>query len=62
MGVVIVEGVNFEFGLCADLVDLGGEEGEFLAEGLDGGALLFERVVEVVVFGLDVGEVGGLGG
>jgi hypothetical protein len=43
--VVIVEGVDFEFGFVADLVDLGGEEGEFLAEGFDGGALLFERVV-----------------
>ncbi len=50
MPALIVEGVDFELCLAADLVDLGREQRQFLAQGLDSCALLVESVVQVRVF------------
>ncbi len=49
MPALIVEGVDFELCLVADLVDLGREKRQFLAQGLDGCALLVQGVVQVGV-------------
>lgn len=56
---LIVEGVDFELCLVADLVDLGREKRQFLAQGLDGCALLVQGVVQVGVLWLDAAGLGG---
>ena len=56
---LIVEGVDFELCLTADLVDLGREQGQLLAQGLNGGAFLVESVVQVWVLWLDAAGLRG---